>query len=111
VWLTKSGASISSRASKSPSTRASMRRLANAIFSSADIEVSSSKPPHILLRRVGNTHDATRRSPAHWPQSYPPNSVESAFSMGEMPSRPIRPALRRVAVMDLSQFANRPYPL
>src|SRR5215213_1941393 len=39
VWLTKSGGNIASKASTSPLTRASMKRLANAMFSSADIEV------------------------------------------------------------------------
>src|SRR5215203_1098902 len=49
VWLTKSGASISSTASKSPLIRASMKSLANAMFSSANIGVSSSLPTYVFL--------------------------------------------------------------
>src|SRR5215216_1608558 len=74
----KSGASISSTARRSLlTTRVSMKRRANAIFSSADIEV----PPCqlVFLQRVGNNHDATRRVPAHRP-AYSAKCVEEKFS-------------------------------
>src|SRR5215203_3194181 len=80
LWSTKSGASISSRVSRSPLACASRKRRTRALFSSADIEC----PPCQLafLQWDGTIHDATRRALAHCLEHYSPECVEGVFSEG-----------------------------
>jgi hypothetical protein len=62
-------------------TRATMKRLANAMFSSAcDDTVASSffsLPTRVLTQRFGyNAHDATRRALAHRLEPYSPKLID-----------------------------------
>src|SRR5215210_4800592 len=79
MWLTKSGASIWSNASRSalPSC-ASKKRRTNALLCSADIEGPPCRPA-LFSDESATYHDATRGGLAHRSKPYSPKCLEEGF--------------------------------